>query len=289
MTPDKGATRTVAFLIMQINTTRHKAVHVATEARMGGSPVSDFHGNCTDPVFMNMFGYPDAVLVSLGIEPDRNVSQHLYVRCRRCEACLAHRGRVWTARAVSETLASHRTWFGTLTLHPDRATQARYAADRALAAAISDRGDTTNQFRAMVDFVNPEITRMLKRIRKNSGAGLRYLLVAEAHKSGMPHWHILLHEHSVACPKRILDQAWQYGFCKWKLVETQEPRQARYVCKYLSKAALSRVRASAYYGSAVPDLITERILNATRATRAAIAAKLDADNPPPIQGEGTHL
>lgn len=164
----------------------------------GSGLETSFAGDCTAPVYMYMAGLPDPTLDKLGVPQLGRVSTHLYARCRKCEMCLRYRGRVWMARAIAETAAARRTWFGTLTLHPDRATQARYAADRALQDAISDRGDPLNHFKAQCAFINPEITRWLKRVRKNSGASVRYMLVAERHKSGVPHWHALIHEYAGA-------------------------------------------------------------------------------------------
>jgi len=243
------------------------ATKVADRLYEAGSPSGgeiSFAGSCSDPQYMYVVGLPDSTLHALGIPQTGRLSSHIYVRCRKCEPCLAHRGRVWTARAVAETLASQRTWFGTLTLAPDRATQARFAADRVLQSTISERGDTSNQFAEMVNFVNPEITRFLKRVRKNSCARLRYLLVAEAHKTGIPHWHVLLHENAGKVTKRELETVWRFGFSHWRLVETMDIRAARYACKYLSKTALTRIRASRFYGSALPDALTERLVAASR-------------------------
>ena len=90
-----------------------------------------------------------------------------------------------------------------------------------------------------------EIQRFLKRIRKNSGAKLRYICVQELHKSGAPHYHLLIHEVEGTLTKAVLQAAWQWGFSNAKL---SEPHRAIYVCKYLTKAQGSRVRASLGYG-----------------------------------------
>lgn len=270
---------------LKIASSRRTVAAVASEARLQGSMFSDFGGDCSSKVDILLVGYPDDLMVELGLEKASSLAQHILVRCRKCPECLAYRGRVWTARAVAETLGSVRTWFGTLTLAPERALQARMAADSAMTHAISDR-TAENHFQRMVDFVNPEITRFLKRVRKNSDARLRYLLVAEAHKSGMPHWHILLHEHAGSASKRELEAAWRYGFSHWRLVQTQDPRAARYACKYLSKTALARVRASKQYGSILIDHLTERLLAATRVVeklRAGVAD--DAVSRTPVLGE----
>lgn len=262
---------------MLIRTSATKVAGTIYEARALGKSdgvETSYAGDCVDPVYVYLAGLPDPVLAQLDIKQLGRTSQHMYLRCRRCSKCLRQRSRVWTARAIVETTASNRTWFGTLTLAPDRATQARYAADRRLTQRISDRSSSANQFTEMVNHVTPELTRFLKRIRKNSGASLRYLLVAEAHKSGVPHWHCLIHEYQGKATKRELDAAWRYGFSQFRLVETGSERVVRYACKYLSKTAMTRVRASRGYGSALPDHITERILSATQAIREAASNRL---------------
>lgn len=93
-----------------------------------------------------------------------------------------------------------------------------------------------------------ELTLYLKRLRKNTGAMLRYLLVQEQHKSGLPHFHALIHEVNPLTPLRhaALTSQWKLGYTKFKLCEG--PRTAWYVAKYLAKAVDNRVRASLRYG-----------------------------------------
>lgn len=219
-----------------------------------------------------MNGKPDRIMLGLGLEPDRENAQWMQVRCRKCETCIAHRRRHWTARAIAETRSSQRTWFGTLTLRPDRATWARYAAH----AIAQQRGyaptDVTEAllFKYSVEAITPELTRWLKRLRKASSASLRYLLVAEPHKSGTPHWHVLIHEHEGAATKRALDASWRFGFSQWRLVDVDNPRAAGYVCKYISKSLDVKIRASMRYGQAGPELATERLLGVTRQLTNAV-------------------
>lgn len=150
-----------------------------------------------------------------------------------------------------ETRASVRTWFGTLTLSPE---QQHLALIRAAAHARS-RGvewgslDDDEKFRRHHAQINREITKYLKRVRAQSGAPLRYLLVAEKHQSGWPHYHMLVHEVSPVNPVRhaVLSEQWRVGFTRWKLVA--EYAQARYLTKYLAKDAVARVRASIDYGN----------------------------------------
>lgn len=173
-------------------------------------------------------------------------------RCRRCDPCLRHRRRLWTRRALQECRASSRTWFGTLTLSPSE--QQRYlfqaVALQAVCGVDFDSLDPGEQFRLRVAQIGPDIGRFLKRVRKESGCPLRYILVCELHKSGMPHFHMLLHERDVLqhIPKALLERQWSArGFSSWRL---SDPYSAHYVCKYLAKTSAARVRASRFYGSA---------------------------------------
>lgn len=109
-----------------------------------------------------------------------------------------------------------------------------------------------DKFRERVATINAEITKYLKRVRKQCSAKLRFLVVAEAHKEemeGLPHFHLLVHETSADAPitKRALQGQWKLGFTSFKLAKDQ--RGASYPCKYLTKSMLARVRGSKHYGS----------------------------------------
>ena len=151
---------------------------------------------------------------------------------------------------MTEVVMAERTWFGTLTLRPDRQQFALDSARMKCARQGIDFDGLSDdeRFRLRHNFVSQELTRWMKRVRKNSGAPLRYCLVAEAHKSGAPHYHVLIHECDPALPvrKEVLKSAWTWGFTKFVLVKDQ--RAALYVTKYLSKDARARVRASLQYG-----------------------------------------
>ena len=243
----------------RINTARTLVARIALEARTAGLRLSELHGDCSAPLWHHLFGYPDKVMVRLGLEPDRPVAQEMTVRCRKCPECLRHRARLWAARAADEIKVSRRTWFATLTLAPDRALQARYAAHARLDRPHCRADNEGDLFREMARFVSPEITRFFKRVRKNTAAPIRYLLVCESHKSGIPHWHALIHESgNVPVLKRKLEEAWSYGFSKFKLVDGDEGSTPYYISKYLAKSALTRVRASKGYGD-VKEQMTERL------------------------------
>lgn len=173
----------------------------------------------------------------------------LDTRCRKCEGCLRARAALWRGRAMAEIAGSTRTWFGTLTLNA-------HEQFRALAAAtLTARRDgvewagltVAEKFKRRCVEIGKEVTLFMKRVRKQSGAKIRYVLVFEAHKSGDPHLHMLVHEGISEVRHRLLQAQWTLGFSNWKLVKDRVA--ASYVTKYLSKAAIARVRASLRYGT----------------------------------------
>lgn len=183
----------------------------------------------------------------------------LNVRCRACENCLKARASHWRMRALAEYRAAQavdcRTWMSTLTIDPTRRQQSltllRAGLDRQ--GIDFDKLPEHEQFAEKHREISKEITRFVKRVRKNSGCVLRILCVCERHEGGgelhgEPHYHMLWHETERGNPLRqkVLSEGWQWGFSHHKLV--RDPRQASYVCKYLSKSAMARVRASLNYG-----------------------------------------
>ena len=173
------------------------------------------------------------------------------VPCRKCSPCLKRRAAAWAYRASAEIDVAPRTWFGTMTLSPESAFLLDCRASKRLAArgVAFAKLSASEQFRERANEGGAEITKWLKRIRKESGAKLRYCLVVEAHKSGAPHWHILVHEShpNDVVRHRTLSAQWSLGFSNFKLLDGSR-RAAWYVCKYLSKQAMARVRASQAYG-----------------------------------------
>lgn len=175
-----------------------------------------------------------------------------FVRCRKCPACLRQRRRVWLARATTETGMAPRTWMVTLTADPQQHYLMLCRALVRLSEAGPDpRTDSEAAiFKGRADEFGKEVTKWLKRVRA-TGARFTYLMVVEAHKSGLPHVHLLIHDQS-ATTYRALTGAWRWGFAHAKLVEG--PSGARYVTKYLVKSMMARVRASLNYGRQNPAL-----------------------------------
>lgn len=171
------------------------------------------------------------------------------VACRQCPNCLSRRRRHWQARIVKELRQADRSWFGTLTVEPEKQHLAMLRAERdSLRRGVPWRELNEQQrFVAVVKAIAPELTLWIKRVRKNSGAHIRYCLVAESHKSGLPHFHVVIHHRVVPVRYKTLREAWSLGFSDFKLVD-ENHNVARYLAKYLAKALGSRVRASARYG-----------------------------------------
>lgn len=190
----------------------------------------------------------------------------LVVRCRKCPNCLKVRSWEWARRARLECARWPNTLFGTLTLTPEWQLRASALASRRLLEdGIEPLAvDAGAFFKIKCAVIGEEITRYLKRCRKELGAPARFLLVAEHHKSGDPHFHLLWHE--VFRPTadqwdtyRCLVDQWQgqiiderptgLGWAVWSGTDKSEhSKQSRYLCKYLAKSSLARVRASVRYG-----------------------------------------
>lgn len=266
--PDFGAAFALATKALEAGADRKSHAHIAW----------DISGDCYAPAIFElmarpqMFGSPElrrcspewrralekSGLVDLtarrGFEWSKGDNHPLWVtltvRCRKCEWCLRQRALNWARKAQDEIKASCRTWFATYTGNPNE--QYRWlSAARMHSAEGSVPFESYNEqdrFRAICRAAGPDITRYVKRIRKQSGASIRYLIVTEKHQSGLPHWHALIHEDDWARPirKAVLKEQWVHGFSQFKLVENQGA--AWYLCKYLSKDLATRVRSSLQYG-----------------------------------------
>ena len=196
-------------------------------------------GQCANPREFRMDGAPSRLRGErFARASGRPYSVVLTVRCRACEWCLKQRAARWAFRAVEEIDASVRTWFATFTFTPYNHVVIRARTSRRLAGGCVDLAllPPAEQSIELAREYGEEITKYFKRIRKNSGAPLRYILVQEPHKSGLPHFHALIHESDEARPvsHRTLTSGWKLGYTKFKLCEGS--KTAWYVAKYLSIA-----------------------------------------------------
>ncbi len=244
-------------------------------------------GKCEAPVYREHVGRtPTSKVLWIHrqkVSHDRQTLE-MWTRCRICNPCLKARSYYWRTKAVSEVLASARTWFVTLTLNPAEHVRAHYAACLRLSGQKRDWDDLSaaEQFRERHNAISPMLTLWMKRVRKvaatdhrqaarkaescpasrgqrcgchplaDFSAPFKYVLVAEAHKSGLPHYHLLISESDEARPLRArhIKGSWRCGFSDVKLVAQEDRnRTVNYMCKYLAKSALARVRASVGYGS----------------------------------------
>lgn len=231
------------------------------EAGFEPGRVWDVSAGCTSPYYREILGAVSTHIGNAVVTDDTKrpsggrTRLHVFCPCRNCPTCLRRRSRMWAARAISELAAAPRTWFATFTLRPEAQQWALQSARRRLDSqgVDFDRLTEAERFKERCRMLSPEFTRYLKRVREQSGAPLRYMLVAEAHESGDPHWHALVHERSAIrhVPYRIIRGQWHLGFAHAKVVDDHK-RAAFYTAKYLSKSALARVRASVGYGSPEP-------------------------------------
>lgn len=232
------------------------ALDAAFDAAMIGSDHADYAGNCESPVILPFTGMPDETLRRLAVangEPLRTASVRnvdIAVRCRKCGPCRHARRRHWQLRAQAEISASERTWFGTLTLAPEQQFRLVCLASVNLAAGgtLYEALPEDQQFKERCKPLVREVQLYIKRLRKD-GCKFRYLVAIERHKSGAPHVHLLVHETAAPVRHKQLSAKWSLGFSKFNLVaEGEETQAARYVAKYLTKS-LSRLMASAAYGT----------------------------------------
>lgn len=165
---------------------------------------------------------------------------------------------------MHEVREARRTWFATFTLRPEAhyIMQARAMLRAEQRAIVTKELSSDDAIEMQANEVGKEITLFLKRVRKAAGvSSLRYLLVREKHKSGLPHYHALIHESGeVPIRYKVLEDNWNWGFSKFKLLEDE--RAATYVTKYLGKSNDGRVRASIGYGRLRPNTPSEDIASA---------------------------
>jgi len=275
---DLGKCRDVVRTGLRYGWTSIRRAHGVVRAEVNSA------GSCERPVVRHLRGVP---LPLPGSRFPAGVRAYLVTqvwRCRQCEQCRWMRSMHWAHRAKTEFDRAARTWLGTITLSPFQHS----LIDAKVAAKAHETGaswltDWTSRdvFRERCEIMGREISLWLDRIRvterRRRGRGgvpprFSYLLVAEEHRSertsttmvGRPHYHILVHEalpyelirpeeeHLTAKGKvRVADGAmvrtqWQLGYTQFELCT--DSRAASYLCKYLSKDMLWRVRASRAYG-----------------------------------------
>jgi len=273
-----------------------KAMSSPTAKRTGMSTLEwDVSGRCESPRKAVIEGRPDRDTdQGYGWAPGKlgPIWIEMEIPCRRCPACLRARANLWRHRARAEIQGAQRTWFGTMTLSPERHQHwlnvCRHRC-RTEKGVDYDTLSKLEQFQRRCWAISPELTKWLKRVRKNSGANMRFMLVAEAHKSGLPHFHGLFHEGvGPALLHRHLYDAWNQGLVRsFKLVAEDDEGAEYYVTKYLNKSSLARVRASLDYGSSFPSERIVSFSNEVKKCSNVITSDLPSPQPPGGNGGTT--
>lgn len=169
-------------------------------------------------------------------------------------------------RAAREQVRAKRTWFVTFTFAPrTRAT--------ILAQATQDgRGSQVDR---LIRHAGWFVSTYTKRLRK-AGFRFRYIVIAEPHADGFPHFHGIVHDQLgntsvkevwkrdprrpglwkklLVCPE--LETAWSAGYVETELV--RDLGAIRYITKYLAKGRFGRVRSSLGYGAEIGESENER-------------------------------
>jgi len=207
-------------------------------------------GRCENPVPVQLKGLVTDLYGRVEARENGTRTRFLdmEVPCRRCGNCLYRKSLHWMHRSMVECEVSPRTWLVTLTFNATIRAHIRMRAYQAVGGEAWEQLSKEQRSTKLADQANKYVTLWIKRVRKDTGPGVRYISVIELHKDGTPHGHLLVHEarEGQVLHRHLTDQ-WSYGFSNAKLVE-DGPIAARYVAKYLAKSPISRVRASVGYG-----------------------------------------
>jgi len=235
----------------------HRALSSPSCHRIGVTIAeADMSAGCHQPVTVEYVGRRETFLMKRHeVKPDpynprtwESVSVILQCKCRQCEHCLKKRRQHWWFRAKYECSIAPRTWFATFTYNPQAIFVREVEVERRCRSKGLDWDELSadERYKHLLDRCGEDMTLFFKSLRKSATAGVRYLVVSEAHKSGLPHFHALIHEvHQGAVTYDRLKRPWRWGFTAFKLAD---PKAASYVAKYISKDVAARVRASEHYG-----------------------------------------
>lgn len=215
----------------------------------------DVGGNCERPQLVTLYARRETrkhKYIVVRTPTDGPSWAELWTRCRKCTKCLQARSRLWRDRMQHELKQSPRSWFVTLTVRPEVRQRMRdtIRVRAGLQGCDADALDASEQFGQLCSELGKELSKYLKRVRKECEGTFRYSLVYEPHKDGFPHVHALIHElpGGRAVRLKTLKYQWKLGWSKPELV--RDPNKCgAYVAKYLTKDGTARVRASLHYGT----------------------------------------
>jgi hypothetical protein len=258
--------------MLKVVTSADRVLDLEGRNLIQGRPARHLHGRCQTPVEVFMLGLADPTHVKLDLDHERYVGGTFLVPCRKCQQCMLSRRNLWSERARIEYRTALRTWFVTLTFGPDARSSILWSARKEVSRSGDDFDalDADERFAALERKTSRYLTLWLKRVRRTSGATLRYFAVSEPHEDGMPHYHALVHEVGGRVTKRELQSSWPQGFSLCKLSEND--LVVRYVAKYIAKHRAARIRASLRYGdnAAAIDRATSIILRDAGLNKPAV-------------------
>lgn len=140
--------------------------------------------------------------------------------CHVCWQCKRDRTNDWVGRCIAENKVSAQSVMATLT----------YGSDGKI-DSVADHSHAHALFYSDVQLY-------LKRLRKQMGGGVRYVVAGEyGSKKGRAHWHLLLFFREQLPPdirfgERYIHAVWPHG---WSWFEVVTPMSVRYVLKYMRK------------------------------------------------------
>lgn len=227
-------------------------------------------GNCTAPAKISTKSQEVYYNGKLNMLP-RWVT--LVVRCRKCVQCRLTRSWVWSDRAALEAAKGGRVWWCTFTLKPEL----QYIAELQAIEQAKNEGDefwrldARKQFALRTKYCRIHLSKMFWRMRKGLRTGyfnknivdiggkaqaeiipplnFRYMVVAEPHQSGNPHFHALIYEQG---PTQIKSNWLNHyasitGHSSFELARSPV-KCSRYITGYLSKSPISIISASLGFG-----------------------------------------
>lgn len=156
------------------------------EKRLGFEFDVYFAGDCQAPAVFRRDVEKSLIppKTNLGIRWDKGVRLWVHARCRRCEACLLQKQRMWFARMLTEQTGSGggKTWFVTLTYFPE--------PNRRIQSVC---GTDVSRFRRMRGKdISEYMKRVRARVKRKGGEPIRFIAAPEVGAGGNFHWHLII-------------------------------------------------------------------------------------------------
>lgn len=134
---------------------------------------------CKELYFLDFEGKKQLCDMTSIFNPRTVVSnESIEIPCGQCIECRLAYSRMWAERIMLEAKNHVNTWFVTLTYNDDN---------------LPDNFSGMPEFENLHSLYPQDMTKFLKRLRKNSGQKFRYYYAGEyGSKTGRPHYHMIL-------------------------------------------------------------------------------------------------